>query len=209
MQGLPWAEFHAISDECLVGRGLLATQNLVATIALVGKERMPRVLHVRPYLMGASCLQTAFHQRYGTEAFKHAPMGHGMLARVASLGEYSHTQAVLRVASYVASYGTFVLCEGAPHQCVVETACGMVEELLAERGLCLWRLRHHQETACVLVYTVHQAHLGVVGIIARVVLQMPCQCVDQRAAEVSASGMHHQACRLVYEQYLVVLVHDV
>ena len=199
MQGLPGAEFHAIADESLVGRGLLTTQNLVASVTLVGKERVSCVLHVGTNLMRTPRFQTAFHQCYGTETFQYAPMGYSMLARVASLREDGHAQSVLGVTSYVASDGSFVLSERSPYESVVQSACGMVEELLAERSLCLGCLCHYQQTARILVYTVHQTHFRVVGVVARVVLQMPCQGIDKRTAEVSASGMYYHASRLVDE----------
>ena len=199
MQSLPWAKVHAIADESLVGRGLLATQNLVASVALVGKERMSCVLHVGTNLMCAPRFQTAFQQCYGTETFQYAPMGYSMLARVASLGEDCHAQTVLGVTAYVASDGSFVLSERSPYESVVQPACGMVEELLAERSLCLGCLCYYQQTARILVYTVHQTHFRVVGVVSGVVLQMPCQSIDQCAAEVPASGMYHHAGRLVDE----------
>ena len=73
----------------------------------------------------------------------------------------------------------------------------MVEELLAKRGLGLGCLCHHQQAACVLVYAMHQSHFWVVGVVAGIVLQMPCKCIYQCAAEVATPGMDYHAGWLV------------
>ena len=76
-------------------------------------------------------------------------------------------------------------------------------------GLCLCGLCHNQQSAGVLVYAVNQAHGGVVGVISGKVPQMPSDGVDQRAAVVAASGVYHQACRLVDDHQLVVFINNV
>ena len=209
MQGLPWAKLHTIADECFVGGRLFASEYLVATISLVGKERMPGVLHMSTYLVCASCFQSAFHQGYRAKALKYSPVCDGMLAHFASFGEYRHAQSVFRVAPDVAYYCALVLWEWSPNQCVVQTSRGMIEELLAKRGLGFGCLGNDEKSAGVFVDTVHESYLGVVRVIARVVFQMPCQCVDQGAAKVTTSGMHHHAGWLVDEQQLVVFVYNI
>ena len=167
------------------------------------------MLHVGTYLMCTAGFQTALHQRYGTEALQNSPVGDGMFADVAVLGKYSHAQAVLWVTADVACDSSLVLSEWTPYESVVQTSCGVVEKLLAERSLCLWGLCHNQQAACILVYSVYKPYLRVVGVVSRIVLQMPCQSIYQRAAEVSASRVYHHTGGFVDEQKLVVLIHHI
>ena len=55
----------------------------------------------------------------------------------------------------------------------------------------------------------HQSHLGVVGVVALQVAQMPCNGVDQRTGEVASTGMNHHASLLVHHHYVLVFVNYV
>ena len=85
----------------------------------------------------------------------------------------------------------------------------VVEELYAEPRLCLGRFRHDKQTARVFVDAVDKTHFGVVGIEARVVFQVPCHGVDERAVEVAGSRVHHHAGGLVDDHQRIVFIDDV
>ena len=170
---------------------------------------MADVLHVGTYLVGASRLKSALHERDVAEAFEHTPVGHGFLADARIGRHHGHAQAVFRVACYVALDASFVLGEVSPYECVVRAVCGLVEELQAERCLRLRCLCHHEQTRCVLVNAMHESHFGVVGVVALQVAQMPSYGVDECACEVAGSRVHHHACLLVYHHQLRVFVHHV
>ena len=87
--------------------------------------------------------------------------------------------------------------------------CGLVEELLAKVGLSVRRLGYHEQSAGVLVYTVYQSHLGVVGVEGLHVSQMPCHGIDERTVEVAGTGMYHEACRLVDHHQHIVLIDNI
>ena len=79
--------------------------------------------------------------------------------------------------------------------------------LYAEVRLGLGRLGYDEESACVLVDAMNQAHLRVVGVVAGQVAQMPGNGIDQRSVVISASGVYHHASRFVDDHQLFVLVY--
>ena len=87
--------------------------------------------------------------------------------------------------------------------------CGLVEELLAKVGLRVRCLGYHEQSAGVLVYTVYESHLRVVGVESRQVSQVPCHGIDERAMEVAGSRMHHQPCWLVDNHQGLVLIDNI
>ena len=87
--------------------------------------------------------------------------------------------------------------------------CRLVEELQAQVPLRLGGLGYNEQAGGVFVDTVHQAHLGVVGVVPLKVAQMPCHGVDKRAVVVAAARMDHHAGGLVDDHQLGVLVDDV
>ena len=155
MQGLTGADSHAVMNESLVRGCKFSTQNLVASVSLVGKERMAQMSHVGTYLMGSPCLQSAFHQCNGSKAFQYVVVSDGWLANLAVNGVDGHLQTVLRVTSYVAFYDAVVFLERSPHQCIVLAFGGVVEELLAKVRLGLCCLGYYQQAAGILVYAMY------------------------------------------------------
>ena len=85
----------------------------------------------------------------------------------------------------------------------------MVEELQSQPRLRLGSLRDDEQTAGVLVDAVDESYFRIVGIEARVVLQMPRHGINQCAVEVAGTGMNHHAGGLVHNHQVVVLVDDV
>ena len=52
----------------------------------------------------------------------------------------------------------------------------------------------------------HQSHARVANIVVGIVLKVIGEGVDQRAGVIAMSWMHHQPCRFVHHQQLVVLI---
>ena len=170
---------------------------------------MSYMLHVGTYLMGTARFQSALYQRYVAEALYHAPVRHSLLANTRFGRHHSHAQSVLRVASNVALNASFVLCEVAPHHSVVRAMRSLIEELQSERRLCFRSFCHNEQSACVLVDTVHESHFGVVGVVALHIAHVPGYGIDQCAGEVARSRVHHHASLLVHHHQVVVLIHHV
>ena len=206
MQGLTPAYLEAVAHKCLIGAAALAAQDLHASVALVGKQRMADVAHVGADLMGAPCLQDTFHQGDVAEALEHLVVGDGGLAQLGAWRQHRHAQPVLRVAADVALYASLVLGDVAPYQCYVAAVGGLVEELQSEACLCVCCLCHDEQSAGVLVNAVYQSHLRVVGVEGTDVAHVPCYRVDQCSVEVADARVYHQAGRLVDYQYVVILV---
>ena len=188
VKGLTRAEGEAVVDECLVGCCLLTSQNLTTAVAFVGKERMPYVPHVCPYLMSSSCFKVTLHKRDRPEAFQHSIVRDGRFPYLAVHRINIHLQAVFGVAAYVASYGALVVRKRSPHKRIVLALGRMVEELLAQVRLCVRSLRNDQQTACVLVDTMHETYRRVVWVEAFVVAQVPGKSIDERVAIVAQPG---------------------
>ena len=170
---------------------------------------MTNMLHVCTDLVRAACLENTLNERHIAITFYHAPMGDGRLA-YARVGRHDrHAQAVFRVACNVAFNASLVFGEIAPHQRVVATVCGLVEELQSETGLRLRGLCHDEQTAGVFVYAVNESHLRVVRVIALQVSQMPRHSVDERAMKVACAGMNHQSCGFVHHHQLRIFIDHV
>ena len=207
VERLAGAELEAVLHKRLVGGRPLASQDLAPAVALVAEQRVADALHVGADLVGAARLQDALHERGVAKPLHHAPVGHRRLAHSRAGSKGLHPQAVLGVAPDVALYAPRVALHVAPHQGVVLPVCGLVVELLAQRGLGLGSLGHHEQPARVLVDAVHQPHLRVVGVKLAHVPQVPGYGVDERAVEVARAGMHHHSGRLVDHHQRAVLIH--
>lgn len=92
MQHLARTELETVLYELLVTARALAAQYLRSSIALIAEQRMSYMLHVRPYLMRAPCLQPALHKRHISEALHHAVMCHCRLADVRAWRKHIHPQ---------------------------------------------------------------------------------------------------------------------
>lgn len=99
-----------------------------AVIARVVEQRVPDMVEVDPYLMGAPCLQAAFHHSDITEPFQHSVVGHGVFPAV-SLGEHLEPHPVVGIPAYIAGDGALVLLEVAPDDCDIDPVYGVDEEL--------------------------------------------------------------------------------
>ena len=203
---LPGAEGEAVAHETLVTAARGAAQDFVAAVARVANERMPDMLHVSAYLVGAARFEPALNERHITKAFEHAVMRHGRLSHLRTRRIYRHAQAVVHIAADISLNAPFVFLEVAPHEGVVGAARGFVEKLHAEAGLGLGGLCHHEQARGIFVDAVHQSHGGVVGVVGRTVAQVPGYGVDQSAVVIAATGMHHHACGLVDDHKVAVFI---
>lgn len=208
MEGLARTGVEAVGHKLAVGARSGALEYLAAAIALVVEERVTEVFHVDAYLMRAPRLKDTLHKGDVAYALHHAVVGDGMLA-YRGVGEDGHLQAVVRVAGYLAAYGTRVFLQCAPHEGVVVAAGGLVEELHAERGLGIGSLGYDEQPRGVLVDTVYESYTRVIGVVVRIVAQVPGDGVDERAAVVAAAGVNYHTGRLVDDHEVVVFVYDV
>ena len=209
MQSLPWTYCHAIIYESLVRAAPLSPDNLTPSVSLVTEEWMPQVFHVRPNLVGTPCLQTAFHECDISKPLHHLVMCDSTLAYLAVGREHCHAQPVFRVSAYVSFYTSLVFHKVAPYQRKIAAVCRLVEELGTKTGFCLWGLGNDEKTAGVFVYAMYKSHFRIVRVIALHIPHMPCHSVYQCAMEISHTGMHHHAGRLVHDHHLVVLIDNI
>ena len=159
-------------------------------------------------LVGAAGFKLALDEGDVAEPFHHSVVGDGMFA-LFTVGEDGHYEAVARVAAHVPDDGAFVLFEVAPHEGAVLAVNGVVEEVGGQLDLRLLRLGHDQNAGGVLVDTVQQQWLDLFAILIFLSLKMIGEGIDERAVVVTESRVHHHAGRLVDDDEVIVLVHDV
>jgi len=170
---------------------------------------MPDVLHVGTYLVRASGLQDALHERGVAKALQHLVVCDSRFADTRLRVEDLHAQPVFGVAPDVALDAALVFDEVSPDECVVGAVRRLVEKLLAQCRLGLRCLGHHEQTTRVFVDTVHQSHFRIVGVEGGHIAHVPGYGVDQRAREVAGSRMHHHTGRFVDHHQIIVLVDNV
>ena len=209
VQRLAGTYLEGVAHEGFIGGGGLAPQDFHAAIALVGEEGMSDALHVGADLVCAPRLQYTFHPCDRPEGLQHAPVCHGGLTHLALGRQHRHALTVTRVAGDIALYPTLLRLEAAPHEGIILTFRAFNEELMAEVCLRLGRLRHNEQPAGVLVNAMHKTHTWVVGIVFGIVTQVPGQRVHEGAGVVSHARVHHQPCRFVDHQQVIVLIDDV
>ena len=164
------------------------------------------MLHVSTYLMGATCLKQAFHERGIAVAFDDPIMGNCVLSDATVGRKDFHAQAILGVAGNVSLDSPSVLYKISPHQGIVTAVSSLVEKLFSEGRLGCCCLSNDKESAGIFVNTVHQSHLGVVGIEAFQVSQMPRHSIDKRPREVTGTGMYNHSGRLIDDHEHVIFV---
>ena len=167
------------------------------------------MLHVGPYLMGSACLEDALHEGNIPETFKHPIMGDGGFTHFAVWRKHCHAKPIAWIAPDVTLYASLVFCEIGPHQGVIAAVSGFVEELQTQLSLGFGCLRHHQQSACIFIYTVNQPHFWVISVERRHVAQMPSHSIDERSVEVSRTRMHHHTRRFIDNHQRFVFVHHV
>ena len=150
MQCLPGAYGEAVVDKLPIFRECGPLENSVASVACIVEKRMPFVLHMHPDLMGAPCLEYAFHQRDIPEFLQDFVMGDGMFAD-SGIGENCHLEFVARVTGDVACDGPAFVRETSPYERPIFASCGLVEELKPEVGFGLRRFGYDEQSGCILV----------------------------------------------------------
>ena len=84
---------------------------------------------------------------------------------------------------------------------------GLVEELLTERCLGIRRFCHYQQATGILIDSVNQAHLWVIGVVTLQVFQVPGDGIYKCATEIATPGMNHHTCRLIDHHQVVIFIH--
>lgn len=206
VEGLTRTDFEAIADKLPILRIDSALADLVSPVTRIVEERMAYPVHVDPYLMGSSSLQTALHKGHEAEALQHLVMGHGMLSLV-TLRENHEAHPVIRVAAYITIYGTLIVGNIAPDYRLVTALDRMNEELTGEIELGLVILGDYEQTAGIHVYSVDQyAHPLVFGIGPLGYPQMIGKRVDESSVKMAVAWMYAHAGRLVDYQHVLILI---
>ena len=165
MKHLTWTERKAVLDKLTVFLRAKPLEYLTTTVFIITKKRVPDMLHVYAYLVRATGLQLALHERHVRELLQHTPMRHGFFG-LRTLLQIPH--AVDRSVPIVPRQRTFhrtaLLFERTPHQRVIRALGRVVEELLGEVRLRFRCLGDKQETGGVFVYTMYQTYFGIVDI---------------------------------------------
>src|SRR5690554_2803154 len=161
MQALPRAERKAVINELLVLGKVGASQNFVAPVALIVKERVSDILHMHPYLVCTAGFELALHERYIAKSFQHLVVSNRGFT-LFSPGEYTHQHAIPGIASDIAFYSSFIGCHVAPHECRVEPFRLFSEKLPGKVCFGFRCLGHEQQARRLFVYPVDQPHTGVI-----------------------------------------------
>ena len=107
MQCLSRNHREAILNKLFVfGKGC-SSQNLVATIVVVVKQRMSDVFHVNPDLMRPACFEPAFHQIYIAQPLDNFIMRDGMFSMI-FIRKHRKYLPVLRTSSDVLDNCSFI-----------------------------------------------------------------------------------------------------
>ena len=116
---------------------------------------MTNMLHVGTNLMSATCFENTLYERYIAKTFEHPIMSYGIFAYTRVGIKHSHTQAVFRVATDVALYSSLIFDEVSPHQSIIATMCGFIEELLTKARLSIRSFGNNEETAGIFINTMY------------------------------------------------------
>lgn len=209
MECLTWAYLETVVDELSVTGCGRALQYLVASVSLVVEQCVTYVLHVGTYLVGTASLEYALDKCGVAKPLQRVIVGDGMLAYIAVRREHCHLHTVFWISAYVALDTAFVFSDMPPHERIVLALGGLVEELASEVSLGFGCLGNDEEPAGVLVDTVDKSDLRVVEVVLRLILQVPCQCIEQRAVPVAVTGMHDKSSLFVDDDDGIVLVYYV
>ena len=157
--------------------------------------------------MRTSGFEAAFHQRDVAQTFQNGIVCDRRLPLVA-FGKNSHLHTVTRVSADIAFDPSFVIAYDAPYECTVFTLGRLMEKLHAQMRLCFRLFGDNQQAGRIFIDTMDESQGRIIGIVGRIVFQIPGKGIHQRAGIVSVSGMHDQPCRFVDHQQIVIFVHD-
>src|SRR5574344_201136 len=184
-------------------------QDLITPIPLITKERMTQMAHVGTDLMSTPRLQHTLHQRRIAKAFQHMVMSHSTPPNLRPRRKNRHPHPIPRITSDVALYPTILLHKIAPHQRMILASGRFIEKLKSQVRLRHSCLRHHQQSARILVNAVYQTNLRIIDVILRHILQVPRNGIQHRAVPVAKAWMDHHACRFVNDHQVLILIHDI
>ena len=157
--------------------------------------------------MRTSGFEAAFHQRDVAQTFQNGIVCDRRLSLVA-FWENRHLHTVTRVTAYIAFYPSFVFTHDPPHQGPIFPLGCLMEELHTEVCFRFRLFGDNQQAGCIFIDTMDESQGRIIGIVGRIVFQIPGKGIHQRSGIVSVSGMYDQPCRFVDHQQIVIFVHD-
>jgi hypothetical protein len=171
-----------------------------STVYVVANYRVPNRSQVHPYLMGPPSMQVSSEQIHRIEPRQPYERG----ARFSPRKDDCHALAVARIACERAVHRDLVGNEVTPAQHCVTPRNAPRRQLGRKQPVRPLGASHQQQARCVLVETVHQpSTLG-----KDTATRSAQQSIDQRTAPVARSWMNDHTSRLVYDDDVLVLVHN-
>ena len=165
VQYLSRAECKTVLNILLVFLRAQTFENLASAVFVVAEQRVSDMLHMRPYLMGASGLQFAFEECHIGELLQHPPVGDGFFGlRTVLQIPYAIDSAVSVIARQSTGDCPALLFECTPYEGIIGALGGMLEELMSEVCLRLRCLGDEQQTGGIFVDTVDETDGRIVDI---------------------------------------------
>lgn len=210
MQGTAVADIKTVVYKLLVFRINSAFQDFVTTIFPVVEQCVTNMLHVHPDLVGPAGFQNTFHQGNVIEPFQHFIMGDGMFTGFSvGIGIEHFTE--IPVPGDMCIDCSLVFLHVTPYQRRIFPFYRMIEELFGQVCSSLTGFSNYNQAGRVFVDAVNQPKTGQVFFIdGRILLaEIIGNAVQQRAAEIAYTGMHHHIGRLVDDHQGGIFVHNI
>ena len=131
-----------------------------------------------------------------------------MLA-IRAIGKDIHLQPILRATTNVSRDGTLILLQITPHKGYITAMDGVVEELLGKACVGTLVFGHNQQSRGILIYAVDQTRTHIALLKHGQILQVVSECIDQRTAIITTSGVHDHTRLLIYDDEVIILIHHV
>ena len=144
MKRLTRTQFETIPDELLVLRIDGPFANFRPALSLIIEKRMAYPVEMHADLMGASGLQTTFHNGHISEPLQNPIMGNSMLPMV-SVRENLEAHPVIWVTADITDYRPLVIFQITPHNRDVTALYRVDEKLFCKVELGFIVLRHDQK----------------------------------------------------------------
>ena len=120
------------------------------------------------------------------------------------------TQTVVGVPANIADNRSLILFKVSPDHCNILSLNGMAEKLPGQVQLRFIILRHHQQPRSIHVNAMDQhAHALVLRVRSLCDSKVIGKCVYQCSFEMTVTGMHHHAGRLVHDQKVFIFIYYV
>ena len=200
---------HGVDKAELVGVQTLTVKlrnDLGRAVHIVARDGVSDACEVDANLVRSACLQTAEDIGEAAVALEHLDMGHGGLGIELC---HAHLLAVDLVPSDGRVNGALVLLDVAVADGEVLAREAVRLDLLAESGVGDIGLRDRQQSAGVLVDTVDDPGAQLAVDARQLIAATVHQSVDQRAAVVARSRVHHHSLGLIDHEQVRVLIDDI